>query len=82
MADDYKYEDHELVYEEFEVEHNGDMVWNDTLTEEEFGLVVRAMGWHNEADFTNETGCDYSDIKGQYWMVIGSANCGTSLYIM
>lgn len=64
--------DAEVMYEQYEVFHNGEYCWTNTLTRLQFHNVVKAMGWACIAEFIAETGVEYDDIKGRYWMVCGN----------
>ena len=57
-------------YEDNTVEINGDAYWK-AMSEEDFVITIQAMGWKDAAEFTAETGVEYSDIEGQRWMLCG-----------
>lgn len=71
----------EDVYEEFEVEYNGEYCWRNDLTRFQFHEVVKAMGWANISEFIDETGIEYEDIKGHYWTVLGSMGGPSRVFI-
>jgi hypothetical protein len=68
-------------YEAMTIDDGGDNPWK-AMSHGDFAITVKAMGWDGEADFENETGCNFSDVEGCNFLVMGSRDERTSVYTM
>lgn len=61
----------ELWYEAMTIDNGSEDMWKD-MSHSDFVITIKAMGWEGEAEFEDETGCNFRDVEGYNWNVFGN----------